>query len=116
MTDEKLIKCYKWLTIVGAILMIAVVVFFLFWDQETTKEEIKRSQEKQTKLIVRDSTFDWVGNTPYYHLPEFTEFEVEEGLRQRGDSDWNHACELAEKRILARGGKINPRKIKHYKH
>ena len=87
-----------------------------FWDQETTKEEIKRSQEKQTKLIVRDSTFDWVGNTPYYHLPEFTEFEVEEGLGSAVIATGITLVSLLKKRILARGGKINPRKIKHYKH
>lgn len=31
MTDEKETKYYKWLSIVWAILMIALVVFFLFW-------------------------------------------------------------------------------------
>jgi hypothetical protein len=67
--------------------------------------------------FVYDSTKDyiiprnkWLDNTPPpYHLPEHTEFEVREGLRKRGDPDWNYACELAEKKIKAEGGIIQKR-------
>jgi hypothetical protein len=59
--------------------------------------------------FVVDSTRDYVPGTPYYHHPDFTEFEVREGLRKRGDLEWNYACEVAERKIKAEGGRIGER-------
>lgn len=64
--------------------------------------------------FVYDSTKDyilprekWLSNVPPpYHQAEYTEFEIREGLRKRGDPDWNYACEIAEKKIKQEGGKI----------
>ena len=57
MTDEKLIKCYKWLTIVGAILMIALVVFFIFWASGKLFDTNRPpdSSKEEIKVIVKDS-------------------------------------------------------------
>ena len=50
MTDEKETKYYKWLSIVGAILMIALVVFFLFWASsklfDTSRPVIQNSSNE----------------------------------------------------------------------
>ena len=59
MTDEKLIKCYKLLSIVGAILMIALVVFFIFWASgklfDTNRPGKPDSSKEEIKVIVKDS-------------------------------------------------------------
>ena len=56
MTDEKETKYYKWISIVGAILMIAMVVFFLFWASsklfDTNRPEITK---KEIQVVVKDS-------------------------------------------------------------
>lgn len=59
MTDEKLIKCYKLLSIVGAILIIALVVFFIFWASgklfDTNRPGKPDSSKEEIKVIVKDS-------------------------------------------------------------
>lgn len=56
MTDEKETKYYKWLSIVGAILMIALVVFFLFWassklfDTNSPENPISNEAYNQSKI------------------------------------------------------------------
>ena len=56
MTDEKETKYYKWLSILGAILMIALVVFFLFWASsklfDTNRPEITK---EEIQVVVKDS-------------------------------------------------------------
>lgn len=52
MTDEKETKYYKWITIVGAILMVALVVFFLFWASNRPEIPDSSTDEKvvQSKI------------------------------------------------------------------
>lgn len=52
MTDEKETNYYKWLSILGAILMIALVVFFLFW---ANRPEITDSSKEEIQVVVKDS-------------------------------------------------------------
>ena len=57
MTDEKLIKCYKLLSIVGAILMIALVVFFIFWASGKLFDTNRPpdSSKEEINVVVKDS-------------------------------------------------------------
>ena len=55
MTDEKLIKCYKWLSIVGAILLIALTVRFMFWLSGNAFSDRPEITKEEIKVIVKDS-------------------------------------------------------------
>ena len=59
MTDEKETNYYKWLSIVGAILMIALVELFIFWASnklfDTNRPEITDSSKEEIQVVVKDS-------------------------------------------------------------
>lgn len=55
MTDEKEIKYYKWLLILGAILMIALVVFFIFWASNKSFSDHQETTNSEIPIIIKDS-------------------------------------------------------------
>lgn len=55
MTDEKETKYYKWLLILGAILMIALVVFFIFWASNKSFSDHPETTNSEIPIILKDS-------------------------------------------------------------
>jgi hypothetical protein len=55
MTDEKLTKYYKWLTITACVCVITLTTAYLFWASSTNRPENPDSSNEEIQVVVKDS-------------------------------------------------------------